>query len=218
MKDWHLTQNEEYLKLLINRLKEPKLEWVKQFVEIINNLLDKEDNISINDIGCNVGHFFRGVEDIKCQVDYRGYDISEIYLDIAKEHFSKQKFNILDISKETPEEADISIISATLEHIQDSDSAVSNIFTSTKKFVLLRTFLGEIELCDMCTKKDSKNSYVIKQFVLKRMINNLKNDWDYIQFDDKATNGISKDVCETTQIIRKQKIILFIKKVKDKWN
>jgi hypothetical protein len=34
--DWHKIQNSNYLNLLENRLRQPRLKWVEQFIEIIN--------------------------------------------------------------------------------------------------------------------------------------------------------------------------------------
>ena len=82
--DWQATQNQEYLFLLERRLREPRLIWVDQFVEIINNLINKKNlvfnNLSINDFGCNVGHFYRGIQVINVVIDYCVYDISVTYL------------------------------------------------------------------------------------------------------------------------------------------
>lgn len=218
MTDWHATQNEEYLNLIKTRLNQPKLKWVDQFVDIINYFFKDniKEKIIINDIGCNVGHFYRGITDIKISknIVYNGYDISKTYIDIAKKHFSSDAFEILDISKEAPKECNISVISATLEHIPDSNVAMDNLFNSTTDIILLRTFLGESELNDECQKSDSQESYIIKQFVLENLLRIAGDKWSYFQIDDIATSGCYKKVCETKDIFRKQSIILFMNKSK----
>ena len=86
--DWHLTtQNKDYLDLSIKRLNEPALIWVSQFTEIINSKIKSFDKplIRINDIGCNVGHFYRNVNEINAKINYTGFGISQTYLDIAQD-------------------------------------------------------------------------------------------------------------------------------------
>ena len=63
--DWHNTQNNEYLQLLLSRLTQSKLIWVQQFRDIINSYTKQNniDHFSIKDIGCNVGHFCRILEE-----------------------------------------------------------------------------------------------------------------------------------------------------------
>jgi SAM-dependent methyltransferase len=205
--DWHLTQNDEYLSLMEKRLQEPTLIWVNQFVEIINNYIEIKENIKINDIGCNVGHFYRGIKDYN--MNYIGYDFSKTYIDIAIKNFGK-KFTLLDITKKRPRTCDVSIISATVEHIIDYKSALKNIFQSSKKLVILRTFIGNSMCNDYCLKQNAKSSYLIREFTLQE-ITNIPTEigWKYIIIDDKATNSISKKVCDTSDIFRTQKVIIF---------
>ena len=71
--DWHLnTQNKDYLDLSIKRLNEPALIWVSQFTDIINSKM-KSFNKSvfrINDIGCNVGHFYRNINQLLLRIHH----------------------------------------------------------------------------------------------------------------------------------------------------
>jgi SAM-dependent methyltransferase len=93
--DWHLqTQNSDYLDLSVSRLSSPILIWVSQITDIINSNIENFDNseIQINDIGCNVGHFYRNISEIKRKVKYTGFDISETYLEIGRSHFPEASF------------------------------------------------------------------------------------------------------------------------------
>jgi SAM-dependent methyltransferase len=211
--DWHLTQNTEYLNLLSERIKNPiKLLWVDQFSGIINEFIKKNNikNLEINDIGCNVGHFCKSLNELTADVSYRGYDISETYLSIAKENFPDQKFKQLDVSHEIPEQADVTIISATLEHINNHQSAIENILSSTRQLCLIRTFLGEKYIEDECLSMGAEKPYAIKQFTLecfKKIITN--NQWSIEPTKDKATNGIAKSVCNGKTITRAQNVLIF---------
>ncbi len=216
--DWSKTQNEAYISLSEKRLSEPKLIWVNQFISIINELIEGRElnlpkKISINDYGCNVGHFFRGIQDIKRSVHYRGFDISETYLSIAKKNFKSQNFNYLDISlpsNSTVFKSNISVISATLEHIEDYESALCNIFTHTRDLVLIRTFIGDVSLSDKCRTVGASSDYLIRQFTIDQLIDIPSElGWFHWQEPDIATRGVSKMVCNSSSIPRKQKVLVF---------
>jgi hypothetical protein len=216
--DWSKTQNEAYISLSEKRLSEPRLIWVNQFISIINELIEGGElnlpkKISINDYGCNVGHFFRGIEDIKCSVDYKGFDISQTYLSIAKKKFKSQNFNYLDISlpsNSTVLKSNVSVISATLEHIEDYESAILNIFTHTGDLVLIRTFIGDVSLSDKCRTVGASSDYLIRQFTVDQLIDIPSElGWFHRQELDMATGGESKMVCNSSSILRKQKVFVF---------
>jgi ubiquinone/menaquinone biosynthesis C-methylase UbiE len=215
--DWHaLTQNDEYLKLSSQRLSEPPLIWVNQFTQIINNFDDEnKGKYVINDIGCNVGHFARNVELINSDITYRGIDISKTYLEIAKHHFPNLDFIIEDFSQTelniSQFNCDISVVSATLEHIDDYEQFLNNIFKTTSQMVLIRTFLGETSEMDYCLKEGATQSYLIRQFVLSDLVNkNFNKDWLFEEIIDEATLSKPKVICNS--IIRSQQILKFVKK------
>ena len=215
--DWHLqTQNEDYLDLSVKRLSSPILIWVDQVTGLINKNLENinKKDIKINDIGCNVGHFCRNIEKIKSKISYTGFDISDTYLEIAQNYFPTANFVNEDVASKSFDtskyECDISVISATLEHIEDYELFLKNIFESTKFFVVLRTFIGEESLEDYCLKPGANQSYLIRQF----RFDNLKDKpfnlgWKFEVIQDKATEGKEKEVCNN--IFRTQKIIIFKK-------
>jgi len=214
--DWHaLTQNDEYLKLSSQRLSEPPLIWVNQFTQIINDFVGENNGkYVINDIGCNVGHFARNVELINADIAYRGIDISKTYLEIAKHHFPKLDFFIEDFAQKELNifqfESDISVVSATLEHIDDYEQFLSNIFKTTRQMVLIRTFIGETSEMDYCLKEGATQSYLIRQFVLSDLVNNNFNkDWLFEEIIDEATLSKPKVICNS--ITRSQQILKFVK-------
>ena len=215
--DWHaLTQNDEYLKLSSQRLSEPPLIWVNQFTQLINDFIgDHKGKYVINDIGCNVGHFARNVELINADIAYRGVDISKTYLEIAKHHFPKLDFFVEDFAQKelniSQFNCDISVVSATLEHIDDYEQFLSNIFKTTRQMVLIRTFIGETSEMDYCLKEGATQSYLIRQFVLSDLVNKSFNkDWLFEEIIDEATLSKPKVICNS--ITRSQQILKFFKK------
>lgn len=220
--DWHETQNNEYLDLIRLRLTLEPLRWVRQFLRIIEQYFSENCQLmpyKVNDFGCNVGHFYYGCDNLKDQISYVGYDISETYLAIADSRFSKKnyaRFELLDISRADSINkisiADIAIISATLEHIDDFQVALKNIFTSTEKLVIIRTFIGDTSLKEYCLSKNAKVSYLIRQFTTNDLVTIPKSlGWTYKIIKDEATNGMEKLVCNEQSIPRRQSILIFRK-------
>lgn len=215
-KDWHrFTQNDEYLQLSVERLSQPKLIWVDQVSEIIANFLRQKElkDVKLKDIGCNVGHFYRGVRDLGLSIQYSGYDISETYVNIARKYFETEVFEVMDFSKPLDKAdhlSDITVISATLEHIEDWQAALNNIFDTTKELVIIRSFIGEKSLKQVCHKPDSLEGYVIYQFSDKDITGKARsNSWDFQFVEDRATSSKPKLVCEG--ITRTMKICVFKK-------
>jgi 2-polyprenyl-3-methyl-5-hydroxy-6-metoxy-1,4-benzoquinol methylase len=215
--DWHLnTQNKDYLDLSIKRLNEPALIWVSQFTDIINSKIKSFDkpSLKINDIGCNVGHFYRNINQINSKVNYTGFDISQTYLDIAHNHFPEANFILEDVGSNKFDKnkynCDISVISATLEHIEDYEVFLENIFQSTNDLVLIRTFIGNESRKDYCLKPGANQSYLIRQFKLAELTDkSFNSSWNCDEIDDLATGGVQKQVCDG--IDRSQRILSFQK-------
>jgi len=207
--DWHSTQNQDYISLLKSRLNGPLLHWVDQFVKIINQSIGEGGITTLNDLGCCVGNFFRGVDFLQGSINYRGYDVSDIYLSIAREFFPAGNFLKLDISEQMPQEADVTVMSATLEHLDNYTNALKNIFSSTKKLFILRTFVGPESLFDRCQTFQATDSYLIRQFTIEEIRSNLPEGWRYDLLEDSATNGKIKFVCNGLTIPRRQQIFVF---------
>jgi 2-polyprenyl-3-methyl-5-hydroxy-6-metoxy-1,4-benzoquinol methylase len=204
------------LTLSSQRLSEPTLIWVNQFTQIINDFIgENKGKYVINDIGCNVGHFSRNVELINSDITYRGIDISKTYIDIAKQNFPKLDFYIENFAQDqlnlSQFKCDISVVSATLEHIDDYEQFLKNIFQTTSQMVLIRTFIGKTSEMDYCLKEGAAQSYLIRQFVLSDMVlNNCNKDWLFEEIVDEATLGKPKVICDS--ITRSQQILKFVKK------
>jgi len=171
LRDWQETQDTDYLKLSIERLSQPPLKWCQQFVDLINHdICEGDKSISINDIGCNVGHFHRVLDRISVPVDYIGYDISKTYLDVASTTFRSGRFELLDVTSAAPPRiADVTIVSATLEHLANWEDSFQNILEKTKDKLLLRTFAGERSLNNLYYKPSAKLPYSIRQFTFEEL-------------------------------------------------
>ena len=217
--DWHLnTQNKDYLDLSIKRLNEPALIWVSQFTDIINSKINSFNKpvLRINDIGCNVGHFYRNINQINSKVNYMGFDISKTYLDIAHNHFPEANFILEDVGSSKFDKnkynCDVSVISATLEHIENYEVFLENVFQSTNELVLIRTFIGNESRKDYCLKPGANQSYLIRQFKLAELKGkSFNSSWNCEEIEDLATGGVQKQVCDG--IDRSQRILSFQKAI-----
>jgi hypothetical protein len=128
-----------------------------------------------------------------------------IEADFYIEDFAQKKLNIFQF------ESDISVVSATLEHIDDYEQFLSNVFETTGQLVLIRTFIGERSEMDYCLKEGATQSYLIRQFVLSDLVNNSFNkDWLFEEIIDEATLSKPKVICNS--ITRSQQILKFVKK------
>lgn len=124
----------------------------------------------IHDVGCNVGLFCRVLPLISNKANYFGYDISETYIELTRQRFPHLSFQILDIATGMPEQqADVTIISATLEHIEAWELALENILNSTKSIVLLRSFFGAHPVSDMYKKDKASSPYLVRQFTFEQV-------------------------------------------------
>jgi len=212
------TFNKRQFSLYKKRLySKSNLIWTKQVFELIKNF-----NITkINDLGCNYFQFYKEIKSKKfSNYDYFGYDIDENYIKLGLSKFPelKNKYKIGDIQKLNLRRADCTIISATLEHVFNPSKLLESIFKSTKKIIILRTFLGEKmqkKIQKRYNKKPFKNlkkEYHINQFAFSDIENAFKkNDFSTFYRLDKATHDSSKFLLVNNRYKRYMYIVLGIK-------
>jgi len=207
---FHNSQDNDYLNVCIQRLKNKNnLVWVDQFLDIIQDQIPVEKTMKLNDIGCNVGQFYKGIKNYYPEIDYHGYDIENLYLEAAKTFFPELKKSIsqLDITQEKPRECNISVISATLEHLEYLSPGLDNILKTTKNLCLLRTFLGETTHKAIFKKEAAKTYYYINQ----RSFLEIMDVFDKYKFQtkiirDKYTDSMPKYLGQG--VVRTQYIII----------
>lgn len=160
------SQNKEYVQVIVDRAKNDYLVWVEQFLDIIQENINSQKSYVLNDIGCCVGQFWKGLKRRDFKINYQGYDIEPLYIKFAVKLFPEKKnsFHILDITKEKPPQVDITVISATLEHLDFYIPGILNVLETTKKLVVIRTFLGDIGDKSICLKKGARTGYWVNQF------------------------------------------------------
>jgi len=128
----------------LNRL--PEMESTKQLVRLISEVY--KPNMRVLDVGCNVGHYLRGLRRIDPKLDYTGVDAYEQYITKAKEIFSDDSYSsflVKDLFNPLfPNEVfDIVYCCNVLLHLPDFRIPVKNLLSVTKHFCFIRTLLGE---------------------------------------------------------------------------
>lgn len=207
------SQNSEYLEMCIERVKKIDLVWVEQILDIIYNEIEFSRHLDLNDVGCNLGQFWKGLKNhrsgLQKIIKYYGYGSEKIYLDKIKEIFPEIYKNLsnIDINIDQLPECDISMCSATLEHLNYLQPGLNNILESTKQLVLLRTFLGEVPIKAIRMKEGAKTYYNIHQFSFneiflafekKGFITKVIRD----EYTDSMPNYIGNGIIRTFYIIK----------------
>jgi len=171
------SQEDGYLDLCISRARNEYLTWVEQFLDIIENE-NYDGGLKINDIGCNVGQFWKGLKKRNlAELSYYGFDYELIYLNAAEKIFPELQGRLYhrDVTIEPLPNSDISVCSATLEHLPSFEAGLANIIKSTNKMVLLRTFLGDSQLTSINMKEGAKDPYLIRQFSFHEIFSTFSN-------------------------------------------
>jgi len=187
------------LDLYEDRAKNLYLKWCAQVFNLVdlNNDLSETNILKINDIGCNYFQFYKEIKRKKSDIffNYFGYDIDQDFINLGLKYFPelKDNFKVCNIEDIQPRKADISIISATLEHAENPYKLIKNVLMSTSHEVILRTFLGADEIIELIQGEIKGevviSPYYVNQFSLFEMSNLfLENDFIPTLHADKATN------------------------------
>lgn len=174
-----------------HRLQNIRLTWCQQVLEIIKK--KKFLNPKINDLGCNYFQLFKEIKFKKFKCDYYGYDIDQnfVNLGLAKYPELKKKHKITNIESAVLRNTDISVISDTLEVTEKPEKILKNIVSSTKKVIILRTFLANEEKVQIANNsKILEVPYFINCFSFNMIIDFfIKNNFYPQIYPDLATNS-----------------------------
>ena len=146
------------LDLYKHRCKNVRLTWCK----VVCSILDNFDIKKINDLGCNYFQLFKEMYLRKSKYDYFGYDADQEFINIGLNYLSKLKsfnkikkkrkdggqinnlsfnYKVLNIEKDYLRHCDCTVLSAVLEHVDKPNIILRKVFKTTKKIIVLRTFV-----------------------------------------------------------------------------
>ena len=194
------------------RLENIRLTWCQQVFEIIKKL--NYSNPKINDLGCNYFQFYKEIKINGYLCNYFGYDIDKNFVNLGLLKFPelKKKYKVTNIENTSLRKSDISVISDTLELTENPEKIIKNIILSTKKIIILRTFLSSKERVKVVKNKILDVPYFINSFSFNMIIEYfIKNDFFPQIYPDLATN--SSQINEIfPNVKRKFYIVVFTKK------
>ena len=206
------TYDEKTFDLYKKRLNNSNLIWCNQVLDLVKNY-----NInSIKDIGCNYFQFYKEMKLRKWNVNYFGYDIDKKFINLGLTKFPElnKKYKIGNCEKIKLNKTDCSVISATLEHATQPKKLLDNILNSTKKIVIVRTYLGK-KSHKLISKPNLRQirPYNVNQFSFNEIEDQLKKyKFNTIFILDKATNNSEKFKLFNNKFKRFIYIVLGIRK------
>lgn len=123
-----------------------EMESTKQLTELLRAVW--QPGMRVMDVGCNAGHYLRGLRRISPELDYTGVDNYAYYLDQAREIYADDPhahFEQKDIHQPLfPEDAfDLVFCCNVLLHLPDFRGPLANLLDSTRTALFVRTLMGE---------------------------------------------------------------------------
>ncbi len=124
-----------------------EMQCTQQLVTLISEVY--QPGMRILDVGCNVGHYLRGIRRLDPTVQYKGVDAYEYYVKQAREFYvgdANASFEVKDVMQPlfTSEPYDIVYCCNVILHLPFFKTPVRNLIESTKKYCFIRTLLGPI--------------------------------------------------------------------------
>jgi len=124
----------------------PEMECTKQLVRLVSEVY--RTGIRVLDVGCNVGHYLRGLRRLDATLDYTGVDAYEHYIEQARGIFADDPyahFDVRDVFEPLfPDNPfDIVFCCNVILHLPDFRLPVRNLLASTKEVCFIRTLLGD---------------------------------------------------------------------------
>lgn len=168
--NWQETQNDDYLQLIKSRAVGIELVWVQQMFEIF---LKRGGVLSVKDIGCQAFSVYKYIKTHSVNIEYFGYEIEYEYVKIGLSLFPElsDKITIGDFSLiESVVETDLTVISATLEHVDVWGQFLKKALLSTRKTLYLRTFVGGKTVRSEGLLPGAIRPYTIWEFGLKDLL------------------------------------------------
>ena len=143
-----------YGKLFFDRAtgKKVEMESSKSLCEVIKSFY--KPNMKILDVGCGAGHYLLSLQKrLDKNVDYTGVDITDPYIELAKQAFPQYPFHIGNINNLNFEDNsfDIVICNNVILHLSPPPRrAISELLRVSSKYVVIRTPVA-------------KRNYIIKE-------------------------------------------------------
>ena len=207
------TQDADYLATVEARVRGEYLTWCEQFLDLIAEHGGGDGGRTLNDIGCCAGQFYKSLKHRGLPITYRGFDIEPAYIQIARRIFPELEgaTQQLDVEREELPTADITIVSATLEHLTDPEAVVARLLDRTRRLGIFRTFLGDAPLDQWRQKPQAPRPYRIRQFERAAFVSLVESrGFDVEIVEDRYTRSQPVQIDEG--IVRSQFVVVAVRK------
>lgn len=193
MSGFQKSQNDDYLRLVENR-PTTDLTWVAQALDIMKPYATNLDKMIVKDIGCQAFQFYRQMKMRFPLWQYFGYDIEREYIEIGLKHFPElaQNYVIEDFSTiRNPLQSNFSVLSSTLECVDNWLGFLDNLFNSTTDLVCIRAFLGEETKRASVLLDEASKDYPTWQFGFEDIMSKIdKLGWRPVIVRDRYTDSM----------------------------
>ena len=124
----------------------PEMESTKQLVNLIKTVY--RPGMKVLDVGCNAGHYLRGLRRLDKDLDYTGVDAHAVYINQARIIFASDPhahFLVKNILKPLflQNKFDVVFCCNVLTHLPDFRVAIKHLLATTKQACFIRTLLGD---------------------------------------------------------------------------
>ena len=196
------------------RLNNTRLIWCKQVKNILKKNFKFSNKLKINDFGCGYFPFYKELKLSNLKHDYFGFDYDKDILKLGINKFPelKRRFKNLNIESLKPiRKANVSIVSALLEHLYEPTKVIKYLIKNTKDCLILRIPISKKGSNNLIKKTKKNSAWIFNVFKKKDIVYILKkNKFNLTFHNDKA----SQKVQIGTNLIKKLKKKIIIVEAK----
>lgn len=118
---------------------------------------------SMIDVGCATGRFYRFFRQVFPGVKYRGYDISQVAIDHAKQLYPEVDFSVFDGDPNTVNipKPDLLFCRDVMHHQPNPKEFLASLYEATGKYLILRVRTREVGPTEFDSEKSCQLSYNI---------------------------------------------------------
>ena len=173
------------------RLNNTRLLWCKEVKNILKRNFRFSNKLKINDFGCAYFPFYKELKLSNLKHNYFGYDNDKYILNLGIKKFPelKNKCKKLNIEGFKPiRKANISIVSALLEHLYEPVKVIKYLIKNTKDCLILRIPISKKGSFHFIKKTKNNSPWTFNVFKKKDIIDILeKNNFDVNFHTDNAS-------------------------------
>lgn len=197
------------------RLKNSRLIWCKQVKNILKKNFKFSNKLKINDFGCGYFPFYKELKLSNLKHNYFGYDNDKDILNLGLKKFPelKKKYMKLNIESFKPiRKANISVVSALLEHLYEPFKVLKFLIKHTTNCLILRIPVSNKGFNNFIKQTEKNSAWIFNVFKKNDIVNILKKNNFKLNFHiDKA----SKKIQIGTNLVKKlKKKIIIIEAIK----